>query len=176
MPSGSAGRRYAQAIFELAQEGNKLEEWSNDLTAISQAFSQTEVRAFLENPKTPRDNKVKFVENVLGKEVGQEALKLAQMLVQRDRHGYAQAILEIYTSLWNRLRGIEVAHVTTAIPVNAAEAGQIRTRLAALTGKQVTLDLKVDPDIIGGMVAQVGDTLLDGSIRTRLQNLRKQLA
>jgi F-type H+-transporting ATPase subunit delta len=78
--------------------------------------------------------------------------------------------------MWNLVRGIEVAHVTTAIPVDEAEATQIRTRLATLTGKQVTLDLKVDPDIIGGMVAQVGDTLLDGSIRTRLQNLRKQLA
>jgi F-type H+-transporting ATPase subunit delta len=176
MPSGSAGRRYAQAIFELAQEGNKLEEWSNDLTAISQAFNEPQVKGFLENPKTPRDNKVQFVQNVLGKEVSPEALKLAQLLVQRDRHAYATSILEAYTRMWNLVRGIEVAHVTTAIPVDEAEANQIRTRLAALTGKQVTLDLKVDPDIIGGMVAQVGDTLLDGSIRTRLQNLRKQLA
>lgn len=177
MPSGSAGRRYAQAIFELAQEGNKLEQWSDDLTAISQTFSQSpQARAFLDNPKTPRETKVKFVGNVLGKEVSPEALKLAQLLVQRDRQAYAPSILTAYTTLWNRLRGIEVAHVTTAIPVGDAEAAQIKQRLTAITGKQVTLDLKVDPNIIGGMVAQVGDTLLDGSIRTRLQNLRKQLA
>ncbi|MDB5080743.1 MAG: synthase delta subunit [Chloroflexi bacterium] len=176
MPSGSAGRRYAQAIFELAQEGNKLQQWSDDLIAISQTFSQPQVQTFLENPKTPRENKVEFVGNVLGNQVGPEALKLAQMLVQRHRHAYAESILQAYTNLWNRLRGIEVAHVTTAIPVGPQEENQIRSRLAALTGKQVTLDLKVDPDIIGGMIAQVGDTLLDGSIRTRLQNLRKQLA
>src|SRR4051812_30114149 len=115
MPSGSAGRRYAQAIFELAQEGNKLEQWSNDLTAISQAFTQTQAGAFLQNPKAARENKVKFVENVLGKEISPEALKLAQMLVQRDRQAYAPSILQAYTTLWNRLRGIEVAHVTTAI-------------------------------------------------------------
>lgn len=176
MPSGSAGRRYAQAIFDLAREENKLEQWSNDLTALSQVFSQPQARVFLENPKTARDKKLQFVQTVVGKRVSPQALKLAQMLVQRDRFTYATSILEAYTSMWNRLRGIEVAHVTTAIPVDAAEAKQIQTRLAALTGKQITLDLKVDPDIIGGMVAQVGDTLLDGSIRTRLQNLRKQLA
>lgn len=176
MPSGSAGRRYGQAIFDLAQEENKLEKWSDDLTAINQAFSQPQVRIFLDNPKTPRENKVGFVENVLGNEVSPEALKLAQLLVKRDRQTYAGSIFEIYTNLWNRLRGIEVAHVTTAIPVDEAEAKLIQARLAVLTGKQVTLDLKVDPDIIGGMIAQVGDTLLDGSIRTRLQNLRKQLA
>ena len=176
MPSGSAGRRYGQAIFDLAQEENKLDKWSDDLAAINQAFSQPQVRVFLENPKTPRGNKIKFVQNVLGKELSVEALKLAQLLVQRDRQTYASAILDVYTGLWNRLRGIEVAHVTTAVPVDAAEAKLIQARLAELTGKQVTLDLKVDPDIIGGMVAQVGDTLLDGSIRTRLQNLRKQLA
>jgi F-type H+-transporting ATPase subunit delta len=176
MPSGSAGRRYAQAIFELAQEQNKLEQWSDDLTALSQAFSQPQVQTFLENPKTPRENKVKFVETVLGKQVRPEALKLAQLLVHRDRQAYASSILQVYTSLWNKLRGIEVAHVTTAVPVGPKEETQIRSKLAGLTGKQVTLDLKVDPDIIGGLVAQVGDTLLDGSIRTRLQNLRKQLA
>jgi F-type H+-transporting ATPase subunit delta len=176
MPSGSAGRRYAQAIFELAQEQNKLEQWSNDLTALSQAFSQSQVQTFLENPKTPRENKVKFVETVLGKQVRPEALKLAKLLVHRDRQAYASSILQVYTGLWNKLRGIEVAHVTTAVPVGSKEETQIRSKLAGLTGKQVTLDLKVDPDIIGGLVAQVGDTLLDGSIRTRLQNLRKQLA
>lgn len=176
MPSGSAGRRYAQAIFDLAREENKLEQWSNDLTAISQAFSQPQARVYLENPKTARDKKSQLVETVLGTRVSPQALKLAQLLVQRDRFSYATNILEAYTSMWNNLRGIEVAHVTTAIPVDEGEARQIQTRLAALTGKQVTLDLKVDPDIIGGMVAQVGDTLLDGSIRTRLQNLRKQLA
>ncbi len=176
MPSGSAGRRYGQAIFDLAREENKFEKWSEDLAAIRQAFSQPQVRIFLENPKTPRGNKVKFVQNVLGKELSAEALKLAQLLVHRDRQSYASAIFDVYTGLWNRLQGIEIARVTTAIPVSEDEANLIQTRLAALTGKKVTLDLKVDPDIIGGMVAQVGDTLLDGSIRTRLQNLRKQLA
>jgi F-type H+-transporting ATPase subunit delta len=176
MPSGSAGRRYAQAIFDLAREENKLEQWSKDLNAISQVFDQPQARVFLDNPKTAREKKLRFTTTVLGNRVSPQALKLAQMLVQRDRFVYATAILEAYTGMWNRLRGIEVAHVTTAIPVNEAEAKQIQARLGAMTGKQITLDLKVDPDIIGGMVAQVGDTLLDGSIRTRLQNLRKQLA
>ena len=176
MPSGSAGRRYAQAIFSLAKEENKLDEWAGNLASLAYTFEQGEVKNFLENPKTTRESKINFVKNTLGGQVGTEALNLAQLLVRRERENLVGTIEQEYTRMWNRLKGIEVAQVTTAVPVDAAEEDRIRTSLARLTGKQVTLEMKVDPEIIGGVIAQVGDTLLDGSMRTRLQNLRKQLA
>lgn len=176
MPSGSAGRRYAHAIFDLAREQNKLDQWAADLDVITQTFAEPGVQGFLENPKTARGNKVQFVKNVLDTRVSKEAITLAQMLVQRERQAYATSINNEFTKLWNRLRGIEIAVVTTAVPVNEEEENLIRARLSAITGKQITTQMTVDPDIIGGLIARVGDTLIDGSIRARLQNLRKQLA
>ncbi|HEX2912798.1 MAG TPA: ATP synthase F1 subunit delta [Chloroflexia bacterium] len=176
MPSGSAGRRYAQAIFELAREQNNLEQWASNLETIAYTFSQPEVQTFLENPKTSREKKTQFARTVLGTRVGPEALNLALLLIQRDRQNYVPGIYQEYIRLWNKLRGIEIAEVTTAVPVGPKEEELIRQRLSAITGKQITLKTNVDPEIMGGLVARVGDTLIDGSIRTRLQNLRKQLA
>ncbi len=176
MPSGSAGRRYAHAIFDIAREQNKLEQWAADLDTIAYTFNAPNVQPFLANPKSSHDQKALFVKNVLESKVGPEALNLAQMLVTRDRQTFGDAINVEFTKLWNQLRGIEVAEVTTAIPVSQHEQDQIKANLIARTGKQITLNMLVDPEIIGGLVARVGDTLIDGSVRTRLQNLRKQLA
>jgi F-type H+-transporting ATPase subunit delta len=176
MPSGSAGRRYAQAIFDLAREQNKVEQWAADLETLAFAFGQPQVQSFLENPKTPRDRKAQFITQMLDGRVSAEVLNLAQLLVRRERHAYVSAINQDYIRHWNQLRGIVVAQVTTAIPVDTAGQDLIRTRLVELTGQQVTVELKEDPEIIGGLVARVGDTLIDGSVLTRLQNLRKQLA
>ena len=176
MPSGSAGRRYAQAIFNLAKEENKLDEWADNLSTLAYTLEQGEVKNFLENPKTTRESKVAFVKNTLQSRVGPEALNLAQLLVRRERQALTGSIEREYTRMWNVLRGIEIAQVTTAVPMDAAEEAHIKESLSKMLGKQITVEMKVDPELIGGMVARVGDTLLDGSVRTRLQNLRKQLA
>ena len=176
MPSGNAGRRYAQAIFELAQSQNRLDEWANNLTDIAQTFDQDEVKRYLENPKTAKNQKRAFVENVLGKEISPESLKLALLLVQRERQASIDSIRLEYSRMLNRLRGIEIAEVTTAVPMNEQEQSHIRERLQSMTGKQIQMEMKVDPAIIGGIIARIGDTLIDGSVTSRLQALRKQLA
>jgi len=176
MPSGNAGRRYAQAIFELAQSQNRLDEWANNLTDIAQTFDQDEVKRYLENPKTAKNQKRAFVENVLSKEISPESLKLALLLVQRERQASIDSIRLEYSRMLNRLRGIEIAEVTTAVPMNEQEQSHIRERLQSMTGKQIQMEMKVDPAIIGGIIARIGDTLIDGSVTSRLQALRKQLA
>src|SRR5947209_3831986 len=118
MPSGSAGRRYAQAIFDLARQENKLERWAADLESLNFALSQPQVQSYLENPKTSRDSKAQFLSKVLGTEIGPEALNLAQLLVRRERQGYIGAINQEFIRRWNQLRGIVVAEVITAVPVN----------------------------------------------------------
>jgi F-type H+-transporting ATPase subunit delta len=175
MPSGSAGRRYAQAVFSIAREQNKLEQWAADLENMDSAFNHSSLRNFLDNPKTTRENKIRFIREVLGSKINPEALNLAQLLVHRNRQHAVTDVFHEYIKLWNKLRGIEIAEVTTAIPIGTTEQEAIRNRLSAITGKQITVQMKVDPEIVGGLIARIGDTLIDGSVRTRLQNLRKQL-
>lgn len=176
MPAGNAARRYAHAIFDIARSQNTLDFWANDLDSIAQTFDQAEVKQYLENPKTPKDKKRVFVQGVLGKQVSPGALNLALLLVQRERQTYIDGIRNEFIKLVNQIKGVEIAQVTTAIPIDEAEKNYIRDRLAAITGKQIQIETQVDPDIIGGVVARIGDTLIDGSVRNRLQALRKQLA
>jgi F-type H+-transporting ATPase subunit delta len=176
MPSGTAGRRYAQAFFEIARNQNKIDEWANDLDSIVQTFDQTEVKRYLENPKTPKDKKRAFIQSVLGKQINPVSLNLAIVLAQRERQDSIDDIRKEYIRLVNRLKGIEIAYVTTAIAVDEAEKKHIKERLTALTGKQIQIETNVDPELIGGIVARIGDTQIDGSVRSRLQALRKQLA
>lgn len=176
MPTGSAGRRYAQAIFALAKEQNKLEQWSQDLETIVSVLAEPEVQNFLENPKTSRESKQQFVTNTLSGRTNPEALNLARLLIQRERQSHVTGIKDEFVRLWNQERGIVEAEVTVAESLSPDEEKAIQQKLSALTGRTVTIRTSVDPAIMGGLVARVGDTLIDGSVRTRLQNLKKQLA
>lgn len=175
MPAGTTDRRYAQAVFEIAKDTNTIDQWSEDLVSVAQVFDTPEVRGFLEDPKSSRDQKRRLITNVLQGKVQPTALNLAALLVQRGRQNYASGIEEAYRASVNRLRGIVIATVTTAQPVDAQEAEAIRTKLESITGQKVQIEQKVDPSIIGGVVARIGDTLIDGSVATVLQNMRSQL-
>ncbi len=176
MSAGTVGRRYAQAIFEVARSENKIDQYWNDLQSVAQTFNQEEVKRYLDNPKTARDNKQIFVKGVLGEQISKPSLNLVLLLVQRQRQSDIDAVLEEYTRLANKFKGIEVAEVTTAVPLDEQEKEFIRQRLNAITGKDVQIQTRVDPSIIGGVIARIGDTQIDGSVRSRLQALRKQLA
>ena len=176
MPTGSAGRRYAQAVFEVAKASNQLEQWAKDLEVIQQVLETPEVSQRLENPKLTRENKVGFLSGILKAEVSPPAFNLVTLLVNRSRQMYIGAIVTEYKQLVNQFKGIAVAEVTTAVPIDEAEEAIIRQKLSEITGKQIIITKKVDPSIIGGLVARVGDTLIDGSVTSRLQTLRKTLA
>jgi F-type H+-transporting ATPase subunit delta len=176
MAAGTAGHRYAQAIFEIAQQEKTIDQWSNDLAALVQVIAAPKVSIFLENPKNTREQKRKIITELLESKVQPVALRLALLLVQRERQTYIEAIKRDYDASVNKLRGIVVAIVTTSEAIDDNQAAAIGAKLTQMTGKQVQIERKVDPKIIGGMVARIGDTLIDGSVATRLQNLRKQLA
>lgn len=175
MAAGTAGRRYSQAIFEIARQENTIDQWLNDLASIEQVMNDPQVSEYLENPKNNREEKRQLVTKLLQSKVQPMALKLALLLVQRQRQVYASAVRQDFVSSVNKLRGIVVATVTTATPIDDNEAEFIGVRLSVMTGKKVQVERRVDPSIIGGLVARIGDTLIDGSVKTRLQQLRKQL-
>jgi F-type H+-transporting ATPase subunit delta len=175
MPSGSAGRRYAQAVFELAKQTNQLEKWADDLKVIVQVFEESHIAYQLDNPKVTREKKTSLVSSILKNEVSPAAFNLSVLLVARSRSRYAGAIEREYTRLWNDLRGVAIAEVTTAIPVDAEQEKAIIARLSSITGKTITIHTNVDPTIIGGVIARIDDTLIDGSVKSRLEALRKSL-
>lgn len=174
MAEGVAARRYAQAIFEIAQERGEIDRWLSDLSLAAEVLKEPRVARFLINPDISFDKKRQVLSTSLG-DLNPLALNLLYVLVRKGRIQALGDIQREYESLVNEWRGIEVAEVTTAVPLENEQADAVARRLEALTGKKIVLQRYVDPGIIGGLVAKVGDKLIDGSVRGKLAMLREQL-
>lgn len=176
MPSvGTGARRYAQAVFELARESGRFEEWQKDLQLMAEVFQNRSVELYFLDPKASLREKQEAVRQMFEGRVQPEAFNFVRMLVERQRTGALPRILELYEELGREEAGVVVAEVTTAIPVDAEEREHIGNQLSRMTGKKVQLQTSVNPELIGGMVARIGDKLIDGSVRTALEGLRRSL-
>ena len=171
----ASAKRHAQAVFQLALKGGEVEKWRSELKTIDATLSDPQLLAVLESPKVHLNDKEQLISKCLP-ELSQLALNFIYLLVSKQRLGILSQIVEEYEHLADAYQGLEHAKVTTAVPVSAEDQSKLSGRLEALTGKRIALTSEVDPAIIGGFVARVGDTLLDGSTRAKLDALKKRLA
>ena len=167
-------RRYAQAVFEIALERKELERWQSDLQRIARAVSDDTVLAALENPKFKFDDKRKLLEKSLG-DINPLALNLVWMLIARTGIGMIVGIAEEYERLLNEYKGIQTARITTAVPLDDKDKQKLAENLGAMVGKKVEVKSEVDPEIIGGIIARIDGKLLDGSTRSKLIALKREL-
>jgi F-type H+-transporting ATPase subunit delta len=175
MPVTTSVKRYAQAVFEIALESDKLEEWQSNLGKIAQLVQDTEFMALVENPKLPFELKAKLVQEILGK-INPMALNLVYLLIAKGKLKNAGQIADEYERLLNNHYGIKSAEVTTAIALDATERERLSHYLEAIVGKKIRFNTQIDPDILGGFIARIDDSLIDGSIRNKLEMLKKSLA
>ncbi|MDA1256321.1 MAG: ATP synthase F1 subunit delta [Chloroflexi bacterium] len=167
-------RRYAQAIFGIASQSDTLDEWAADMDMLAQTLGDDDFAALLEAPQVPSVVKMRGVDTVLA-EVGDLARNLAKLLVTHRSPRLAPAIRDEYRAMLDTERGIARANIVTATPVDDALRAEIVARLTALVGQEVDATWREEPEILGGMVARVGDHLVDGSVRSKLQALRQTL-
>ncbi len=167
-------RRYAQAVFELALEANELDQWQSDLGKIVSTVGDTEILAWLESPRVRLDAKVKLLSRQL-KGINHLALNLILWALTKGRLSVIGDLADEYQRLVDNYRGIESAEVITAIPLDDEDKQMLAKHLGAIFAKKVSLKSEVDPAVIGGFTARVGDKLLDGSTRGKLEALKKEL-
>jgi F-type H+-transporting ATPase subunit delta len=173
---GATARRYATAIFEIAVEQGNVDRWRDDVRQIAEYFGNRRLLFVLREPKIPAQRKEAIVRDLLAAKIQPEALNAALLLVERGLADLAPAIAAHFEKLYNDYRGQAVAQVTTAIPLDDDLRAQITGELRQMTGKRILLEERVDPSILGGAIARVGDTLIDGSLRRRFILLRQQIA
>jgi F-type H+-transporting ATPase subunit delta len=169
------GRRYAEAIFDLATTTEMQERWLTSLRMLADAVQDDETRAFFTNPAVPAQVKEEALASVLSGEANLEARNLVRMLIQRRRFDRIPSILEAFEELLLRSQGIAVADVTTAVALSGQQQVEVRAQLSRIVGSEVEVRPHVDESIIGGIVARIGDQLIDGSVRTQLRDLRASL-
>jgi len=166
---------YAQAIFEIAREQGELDRWQSDLNKIASLTRDDTIIAFLESPRIHFDKKAKLLSEQLS-DVNPLALNLIYLLITRGRLGAINDIADRYQQLLDAYHGIEYAEVTTAVPLDEDEKLKLSERLSTIVGKQVVIKPNVDASIVGGIIARIGDKLIDGSTRSRLIALKNKLA
>lgn len=174
MARRATAKRYAEAIFRLAGERREWDQWQKDLATLASLSQEAELVALLENPRIPFERKRQLLGQVAAG-VEPLALNLASLLVAKGRLAMMGEIAAEYERLLDAQRGIERAQVVTAIPLEEAEKEELSRRLAQATGRKIRLETEVSSSLIGGLVVRLGDQLLDGSLRARLQTLKKSL-
>ena len=173
--ASSAATRYAQAVFSLGKERGTLDVWQSDLTDLATITGDSRVSSYLSNPSITADTKLATLEASLPSTVQPELRNLAKLLVVRNRTNLIPQIREIFEDQVRTERGITVAQVTTAEPLTADEEALVREKLTAMTGNTIEITSTVDPDLIGGIVVRIGDQVIDGSVRNKLERMRMRL-
>lgn len=171
----SAARRYAEAAFQLADRDGELDAWGDGLALAAQLLSDERVLRVVDSPARPYRERLALIDTLLGGRVPAGVQKLAALLAHKGRIERLGAVSTEYRRLLDQRRGVVAARVTSAAPLSADETAQVRAWIARLTGQTVDLQVGVDEALIGGLTVRVGDTLLDASVRGRLERLRNTL-
>ena len=175
MPKGAIARRYAGAIFDIGLKQHSLDRTLEDVHGIAEIFAHRKLAYLLREPKVPAQRKETAIRQALAKKVLPTSLNLALLVIQRDLVEIMPNIARELEQLVMNYKNQAVAQVTTATQVDDAQIALIKRALEQRTGKNIILRTRVEPAILGGVVARVGDQVIDGSVRSRLNALRQQL-
>lgn len=175
MLKGAIARRYAMAIFDLARKQNTLDRTLEDVKEIARLFSIRKLAYLLREPKIPVQRKETAIRQGLADKVLPTSLNLALLLVQRQLVDYVPNIAKELEQLVLDYRNEAIAQVTTAAPLDEQQGTLVKRTLERQTGKTIIMQTHVDPSILGGVIARVGDEVIDGSVRYRLNALQQRL-
>ncbi|MBR0059996.1 MAG: ATP synthase F1 subunit delta [Selenomonadaceae bacterium] len=168
--------KYATAIFELAQEENKLDAYDKDLAKVrADVFAIPEAVKFFQNPLVPQQAKKDLLVRAFDKEISATVMNFLMLLVDKKRIGVFCEIYDIFTSLKNKAQGILIADVTSAFPLSKKQQDQLTRKLSTLTGRKVKVRTHKDTSILGGLIVKIGDKRIDGSAAGRLRALQASM-
>lgn len=164
---------YATALFAVARSEGNLAEVEDELFRFARTLeSSDELRTTLTDAAIPASRRQQIVEDLLGGKANPVTVALASMVVGVGRSRDLVAIIDELVKLSATEANKELAEVRTAVPLTDEQRSRLAEALGQATGKSVELKVVVDPSVLGGVVAQVGDTVIDGSVRARLEQLK----
>ena len=171
----TAPRRYADAAFEVAVRDDTVDTWRRELDEAAATLATGKLEEVLANPALPLEERVAAAEKIFGG-LSRPTRNLVLLLLRRGRIEQLPRVATEFARRDDRRNGLTHATATSAAPLGPEEVRAVTARLEELTGGKVALETHVDPGLLGGIVVRVGDRLIDGSVRGRLERLRNQLA
>jgi F-type H+-transporting ATPase subunit delta len=177
MKNLAIARRYAKALLLIGKEDGQAETYREELEGVVGLISgQKELEAAITNPLYDTESRKRVLGAVIEKlELSDVMRAFLLLLFDKNRIGHLESINEFYQMLADELKGVARADLVSATELPDETVDKIRTALAERTGKDVVLEVKQDPSLIGGIVTRIGDLVLDGSVKTQLLNMRESL-
>ncbi len=167
---------YARALFEVARAEGTLDEVEDELFRFARSYeSNDSLRAALADDGIPVAKRQAIVEDLLGESATATTVQLISMVVGSGRGTDLVAIIDALVQRASSSKNLELAEVRSAVPLTDDQHARLKAALANATGKQVNVKVIVDPSVLGGLVATVGDTVIDGSVRSRVDQLKSRL-
>ncbi|CAB4715748.1 MAG: ATP synthase F1 subunit delta [Actinobacteria bacterium] len=167
---------YARALFEIARAEGTLDTVEDELYRFARALEGSEaLRNSLTDEQIPASRRQSIVEDLVGGSASPTTVQLVSMVVGSGRGRDLPAIVDSLVARASSAKNLELAEVRTAVPLTGEQESRLAAALAAATGKSVNLKVVVDPSVIGGVVATIGDTVIDGSVRSRIEQLKSRL-
>lgn len=176
MITGSIARRYAKALFAIGVETKAYERFAQELADFTALLENKELQDTLENPSHPLSRRKAVLEELITVlKPSKTVWSFLLLLIDRNRLSFLPGISREFLRMVDEHTGRVRANVTSAQPLDAGDVARLKRTIEQKTGKQVILQQQTDPELIAGMVTQIGSIVYDGSIRTRLQQMRQTL-
>lgn len=170
-------KTYGNALFELAREEGTEQQLLEEVNILGQILEEhPDFEKLMCHPEIPGEEKVRIMENVFHGRISESLLGFLVLVLKKERYRELSDIFSCFTELVKESRGIGVAHVTTGAALSQAQKDRTRQRLLETTSfREMEMHYSVDETLIGGMVIRIGDRVVDSSIKTKLEDLTRQL-
>ena len=175
MPRNISTRRYAQAIFEIAKEKDSLESWMQELTLLSETSQNTEFVYLVNSPTVASNQKKDFVDKIFSDSISVLGKNLILLLGSNSNFEMVPEITDLFQKMVDADKGVEKAEIISAVKLTKDDEKKIMAMIKLMINKDVQLINTVDPKILGGFIATVGDKIIDGSTKSKLSAMRKDL-
>lgn len=169
-----SGKRYAEALFQLATENGQLDQWAEDLSLVAEVFQDDDFSTLLKHADVPAADKLRATASVLAG-INPLVRNMVDLLVSKGLVVAIPGVQQGYSELLDQHLGRQRVEVTTAVPLEDPERERIASFVAGLVNREIVTTPRVDESILGGVVIQIGDRLLDGSTQAKLTAMRNQL-
>ena len=176
MLTNQLATKYARALYEVAVEENKLNEFGAELKSVTDTvYSQADLADFINHPRINAEAKKKVLGDIMPEQLSGSVHNFIMLLLDKRRESLLKEISKEFTAMSNAKQDIVEAEVTVAYPLSSEQEAKLVDKLSKSTGKTVKIQTKIDKSIVGGVVVKMGDKLIDGSVTSKIKSLGKQL-
>ena len=176
MTNSVVADRYAQALVGMISDLKELDKMDAEINFVGQVIETDDsFRRFFLSPRVPQADKKALVTSVFADKISSDLLHLILLIIDKHREKITSLIAKRFSALANELRGVQTGTVITAVPMNDVEFKMLEASVQKFSGRKITLERKIDPSLIGGVVLWLGNHVVDGSIQYKLDSIKSRL-